>query len=634
MPILPDELAEAINKLETRDEPLADHDIAAVIGEVVDKLKEDGHEIGVELKAEEMAFEFCKNYQNEQTGWGTYYGPMMVTPSGDKYTEWPSIQNITSEFLDYWQTRSQEASHPMLQCRYADLVWDFTPRVRNTTANIVYAHTMIDTTVNVADRRLADHSTEALVMLERALNVCLSINDEARIKRVTESMINYEVATAQIEHQGTWGFSYDLLVENKKITLTEKQVGAIIGALEDKLAEAVEIPDGQQTPRDPFAAQHAAIRLARHYRLDRTDDVKRVLVAYAEAFKVMAQHASAMLGTTWLRKVYDILVDFGLRNEADEVSVLMRNIGKGTKDEMDQLSHKMEFKHEEIEGYLSKIMEGGEDAAAVRIARTFVPNPEAIESQLNEVASGAVLWGMTSHAIIDSEGREIARVGSVQDDPEGRVVLMTSQNMQLESLFLRLALERWFNKFEVTAESLADRVLQSPLFLESRRHLLSTAFKTYLAGEHDMTVHILVPQVEHAFRQLLVLSNRSTYKKGRHGGLNVKVLDDLLRDPVVEDVFGADAVKYFKVLLTDQRGWNLRNNICHGLIDVPSDSPELTDRLIHVVLILSMIQPKQKNGDVEIDIENGGGKGVRGKRCQGKGVRNLKSASQALIPGR
>ena len=119
------------------------------------------------------------------------------------------------------------------------------------------------------------------------------------------------------------------------------------------------------------------------------------------------------------------------------------------------------------------------------------------------------------------------------------------------------------------------------------------AADAYLRGEHATAVHILVPQIEQAFRMCVALSNRSIYKKGRHGGLNVKLLDDLLRDPIVEQVFGANAIQYFKVLLTDQRGWNVRNNICHGLIDVPDTSPVLTDRLLHVALILSMIRRKE-----------------------------------------
>ena len=33
--------------------------------------------------AEAIAFDFCENYPNGETGWGTYYGPMMVWSNDD-----------------------------------------------------------------------------------------------------------------------------------------------------------------------------------------------------------------------------------------------------------------------------------------------------------------------------------------------------------------------------------------------------------------------------------------------------------------------------------------------------------------------------------------------------------------------
>ena len=82
-------------------------------------------------------------------------------------------------------------------------------------------------------------------------------------------------------------------------------------------------------------------------------------------------------------------------------------------------------------------------------------------------------------------------------------------------------------------------------------------------------------------------------KPARGGGFNLKILDDLLRDPLVVQVFREDIVFYFRALLVDPRGWNLRNRVFHGLCDVSEFEPSTSDRLIHVLLCLALVRKKE-----------------------------------------
>jgi hypothetical protein len=54
---------------------------------------------------------------------------------------------------------------------------------------------------------------------------------------------------------------------------------------------------------------------------------------------------------------------------------------------------------------------------------------------------------------------------------------------------------------------------------------------------------------------------------------------------------------YFQVLFTDQRGWNIRNDVCHGISPVQAFSWPMTDRIFHALLILAtMRERKGKSG--------------------------------------
>jgi hypothetical protein len=46
------------------------------------------------------------------------------------------------------------------------------------------------------------------------------------------------------------------------------------------------------------------------------------------------------------------------------------------------------------------------------------------------------------------------------------------------------------------------------------------------------------------------------------------IIDELYFLPsheTVKQCFGDNLSFYFRILLTDQRGWNMRNNVCHGI---------------------------------------------------------------------
>ncbi|MCG8696536.1 MAG: DUF4209 domain-containing protein [Bacteroidales bacterium] len=72
-------------------------------------------------------------------------------------------------------------------------------------------------------------------------------------------------------------------------------------------------------------------------------------------------------------------------------------------------------------------------------------------------------------------------------------------------------------------------------------------------------------------------------------GFQLKTFNDILRDEIIKQVLGEDIQIYLRVLFTDQRGWNLRNDVCHGMSDIGSFSYQSTERILHVLIILGTI---------------------------------------------
>jgi hypothetical protein len=126
-----------------------------------------------------------------------------------------------------------------------------------------------------------------------------------------------------------------------------------------------------------------------------------------------------------------------------------------------------------------------------------------------------------------------------------------------------------------------------------KKDMIFHGLKSYFNIDYLSAVSLLIPQIEDVFRNLVEIGGGNILKSPRLGiGYQYKILDELLRDELITKVFGMDAAHYFRILLTDQRGWNIRNRVCHGLAKTDLFSPKVADRIFHVLLCLSQVRPQ------------------------------------------
>lgn len=88
-----------------------------------------------------------------------------------------------------------------------------------------------------------------------------------------------------------------------------------------------------------------------------------------------------------------------------------------------------------------------------------------------------------------------------------------------------------------------------------------------LRGDYELSTVVLIPQFEHAVRELFVRSGIVTATLPSTGAQNEYNLNQLLGHVRAAEVFGAELVYDLRVLLTEKAGANLRNDIAHGLLD-------------------------------------------------------------------
>ena len=154
--------------------------------------------------------------------------------------------------------------------------------------------------------------------------------------------------------------------------------------------------------------------------------------------------------------MYAIYTDFNLKNEAEDITRLMRSVGPHVRDEMKSISHQMDISQKEFDDFVETFIQENLAKSLEHVAIHFVPQKDRVIKQIKELGEAAPLSSMLSTRLIDHEGRTTSIVGSADNDLDGRTVQQMAQNMSFSVIFLDEVLKQIIAKFEANAEQLVD----------------------------------------------------------------------------------------------------------------------------------------------------------------------------------
>jgi hypothetical protein len=586
-----DRTAELIAALEGSREPVSEYSPRAVFASHAKELADASLPVPLDLSAEEIAFSLQAYDRQENSAWGLYFGPLMSWRAQDgSAIDNPPLSAITPEVLAHWRMRAGASSHPVLRARYSDLLWEMPKRIDGIRPDPDMARTAADAYLEAVAVRLYEHPTVLVDKVRRALSISLQIGDADRVLRARDALVALEDSIAQDDMLGLWGFSFDALVEPSQtsIPVPDELRDRLIADLEARL---LRVSQGVADGYFPSAVEAVAIRLAHHYRRrGLRSDVERVLRVYSDAVQRLTSSGSAILRATALEALYDQLVSFGMRKDASTLDDSIRRAGEESLAEMKPISVSVEIEAEKVEAFFAALLAGEPHAVLTRIAAHFIPRRDELREQMLSQAEQAPLVSMMTRIIKDDDGRTIARVGPVADDVEGGLLQHTGQVLQLSVPWLRESFTRGQDVGACTYSAVAELVSACPLFAPARHPLVLAGLAAYFRSDFVSAIHILVPQIEQCVRQLGISIGAPLYTQRRGAGLHHRTLDDLLRDAAISEVLGTDIATYLRVLLTDDRGWNIRNRVAHGLAPASAFGAGVADRVLHALLTLALFR--------------------------------------------
>jgi len=575
---------------------LEQHEVNSALDPIGRAAKESGETI------DELQYEFIAVYLNlydEQREWGTFYAPQMsvVDDDGNRHDS-PPLASITLECIAYWTARMTSAKHPALRARYADLVWDLSQKATGSGPPIEAARIAIDGYAETLTSFPKTSTNSWGHIGKRIIGIALSINDEDRLRKAVAANVAY--ANAEVDEDER-EFRQRSLFTNLKGIPPNRRPQCEFQVVIDDFRTRLETLDAAEA--DQFSIDRYALPLADHYwSSQQPEEAKAVMRMYGAAVQRMAEKTTmATLAVGWLKQLYELYRRFEMNDEAAQVLKRMEELQPRVPDDLVPISTSQHIPQEEIDEWLDWLVTDDMDESFANLTGHFIPSLDELRRQIEDLKKDYPLSQMFAATLVDHHGRAVAEVDP--SDAEGKLVRQVNQDIQFRSTFLELGFERLFEKFSIGPDELYARVTESPVWHESRHPILKRGIDAYFAEDPIVAVHILVTEIENAVRVIAHILRLSIQKRNRLGGFDLKNLGDFLSDDTVAAFLTEDIVTYLRVVLTDRRGWNLRNNTCHGVLRAESFSKAASQQLLHVVLVLSAVRANGDSKPVESDGE-------------------------------
>jgi hypothetical protein len=542
--------------------------------------------------SEVLAFTLIGNRTNASP-WGTFFAPMTLgtMENGDPVYS-PDIADADAQVIAHWVNRAKTIQNPVLKARYADLVWEMCIKIADEKRDPEMARLAIDAYLASSSAEFLPRIRDMLCAALRALDLARLIHDQDRTERarIVLMKLHREVIEKKENH---WWVTFDRLIQEKYAGVTDAERSELVESLEILILHYAQIdkPDCF----NPHDLKNAAERLIPHYRRHKQfDDVRRLNEAIARAFEHFAGLGNAMLASSVLQTSANAYRDAGLTEESKRIRIELEEKIIQARETMKPIESKIQISREDMDRFLKSVVVDDWETTFARIANEFLPNKRSIEDQLQKSLEEFPLSALMPMDLM-ADDHVAAKVGSVEDDPEGRLIQQTDINFQITNIWLFRALEKTIEVHEVVPEHFSCWANRLNVFEDVT--FITEGVEAWYQGDLIKAVHVLVPQVEYGLRNIAGQLGEPV-TKGRSNNANTGVaisMGDILYSKKISEALGPDLTLFFLALYADPRGLNLRNRVAHGLIKPKAVSESIVQWLIYTLLVFGVWKEISEN---------------------------------------
>lgn len=493
-------------------------------------------------------------------------------------------KDITAEIISYWESRIDETQNILLKALYAGLVWYLKKPITHDSCPIAIAQTYIETLIRIVTQDHMPFPIFGVQQAERAIQLSLKLKQPDLLKKAKEALRGLIDRYGKKDRIRIWSSAYRISQKYSNSYTPEEQA-RLITDLECRFTAIYNKTEDEK--RDPTLLMDLADIIAGYYRKHSPDKIDNLFEKIEETFDAVSPDVNKTeLYANYIR-LYNSLIKYGLNHRTAQLRLKIATISLEFQSEMPLIKSECEIPKKDVHDIVNSILQH-EDSEQIfeHFIYVFIPQQEREKQSLQEEAKKYAFLFIIPKTIMHEKGGQVT-VGNVETDFDGNLILHISMIMKFQSIFINSTIDEGIHRGVFTTENILAYISQSPSFTKEKIPIIKRGLEAYFAQDYIVAIHLLIPQIEASIRSLLERENIPTLKSCKSPNeFQQRTLDDMLRDSKAIELLTPNLAAYFRILLTDNRGWNLRNEVCHGLTEISQFDPMTANRIIHALLCL------------------------------------------------
>ncbi|ODS41440.1 MAG: hypothetical protein A7315_06200 [Candidatus Altiarchaeales archaeon WOR_SM1_79] len=227
--------------------------------------------------------------------------------------------------------------------------------------------------------------------------------------------------------------------------------------------------------------------------------------------------------------------------------------------------------------------------ASIASDETYVPDMDSARKTAEEIAKNTPFTYLALHVHIH-DNKPVSKSSTSESILDSEVKTQFMLDASLKAMLYMHAISHMIknNRFNQTdLKNFLEGCNVSP----NISSVVSSAFERHLAKDNHSSITLLVTQIEALLREILKEEGVATTTPiNSDFGLKEATLGALLDIPETRKILGENFTYYLQIYLCDQEHENIRNKVAHGLMKPYEYTPEVSLRLLWIMLHLAIVK--------------------------------------------
>lgn len=518
-------------------------------------------------------------------------GAYIEYTNGRKY---PDIDNFEEERIEFYNKCLECEINVNKKIRYLDYLVDYGEKSNK----YDYACQLIDLLIennNIKDYNNHIECLNYISRLSRAINISTSYKMNEKIF-ILETNINDVISKFVKVKNYRWileiSEQFRYLCYNKKDKrISQDSINSIIKILEI-------CKEFYKEEKNINLHQAFCYEFCEWIKREDSSDprIKQVLLEIGQAFEDEAEYQGGREEKSYLVKAHflecavNYYANIGVRDKVYHLKVKIKEAYRLAKDEVKEFKYNLDIPNfDEIEEEAERFIFEDIDSSFKVFSRVgiykFIPKREEIINAAKERQANS-LMNLVGISKISNDRKVF---DAISEDEREKYFLFEQYNVWLQLMFSIMYDKIWIKLEQqgLNCEMVCERITKWEYMSEEDAKIIKVGIERYFNEDFISAIHILVPKFESCFREFFSWGGYPTTSIKKSATQHEQTFNEFLENDFVKNNIDSDTLFLIKYVMVDNLGYNLRNDIAHGLAGEDKFSRNIANIVLFLYFILT-----------------------------------------------